>query len=255
MSRPKFPRKVGFLPGVTYFKPAGIRMADLKEVVLGHDEIEAIRLKNLQGLSQEEAAEEMNVSQPTLHRLLSSAYSKMTDAIVNGKALRIEGGSISVPETSLPACGMSPLCRQGRRSRARTAGGRQASQNDSTMIAVASIDGTMEGMVDERFGRARKLVVYDPATGESRVVENSKQRNLGHGAGMQTAQGVVGLGVKAVITGHLGPNAFKALDAAGIEAYSAINMTVSDALKAYREGLLRRLYEADVPGRWQKGSE
>ena len=70
MARPTFPRNVGFLPGVTYFKPAGVRMVELEEVVLGHDEIEAMRLKHLQGLSQEEAAGQMNISQPTFHRLL-----------------------------------------------------------------------------------------------------------------------------------------------------------------------------------------
>jgi predicted DNA-binding protein (UPF0251 family)/predicted Fe-Mo cluster-binding NifX family protein len=246
--RPKFPRKVGFLPGVTYFKPAGIRISDLKEVVLGHDEIEAIRLKNLQGLSQEEAAEEMNVSQPTFHRLLSSAYNKMTDAVVNGKALKIEGGPINVAETSLPTCGKGLSCRQGRRSGGGSTAGRELPGDDGA-IAVTSIDGTLQGMVDERFGRARKLVVCTP-TGEFMVAENSKQRNLGQGAGLHTAQDIIDLQVKVVITGHLGPNAFRALKEAGIEAYGAINMTVSDALKAYREGLLKRLSEADVPGHW-----
>ncbi len=114
MPRPRCPRNVGFLPGVTYFKPAGVKTAELKEVVLGHDEIEAIRLKNLKGLSQEEAAKQMSVSQPTLHRLLSSAYEKMTDAIVNGKALRIEGGNVTLPETSFPTCGKGRLCGRGR---------------------------------------------------------------------------------------------------------------------------------------------
>ena len=56
MARPTFPRNVGFLPGITYFKPAGVRMFELEQVVLGHDEIEAMRLKHLLGLSQEEAA-------------------------------------------------------------------------------------------------------------------------------------------------------------------------------------------------------
>lgn len=250
MSRPTFPRKVGFLPGVTYFKPVGVRIADLKEVVLGNDEIEAIRLKNLQGLSQEEAAEQMSVSQPTFHRLLTSAYSKMTDAVVNGKALRIEGGNISVPEVFLPDCGKGRLCRRKRGGAMKTPSGRRQPGSDGTMIAITSMDGTMHGMVDERFGRARKLIVYDRTTGESSVVENVKQRNLGQGAGMQTAQEVISLGVTVVITGHLGPNAFKALESAGVEAYSAFNMTVSDALSAYREGQLKRLSGADVPGHW-----
>ena len=251
MPRPTFPRNVGFLPGVTYFKPAGVKMTDLKEVVLGHDEIEAIRLKNLQGLSQEEAAEQMNVSQPTLHRLLSSAYNKMTDAIVNGKALRIEGGNINVPQDFSPACGKGRMCGQGRRGRTQGwKSPRGQLEGTRTKIAITSIDGTMEGMVDERFGRARKLIVYDPATGDSEVVENTQQMNLGQGAGIQTAQNVIDLGIKAVISGHLGPNAFRVLQTAGVEAYRAVNMTVADAVKDYREGFLGRLSGADVPGHW-----
>ena len=70
-------------------------MGILEEVILGHDEVEAIRLKNLVGLSQEEAASQMGVSQPTFHRLLLSAHQKLTDAVVNGKALRIEGGNVT----------------------------------------------------------------------------------------------------------------------------------------------------------------
>jgi predicted DNA-binding protein (UPF0251 family)/predicted Fe-Mo cluster-binding NifX family protein len=246
MSRPTFPRRVGFLPGVTYFKPAGVKIADLKEVVLRNDEIEAIRLKNLQGLSQEEAAEQMNVSQPTFHRLLTSAYSKMTDAVVNGKALKIDGGNIRVPEASLPDCERKRLCRGVKGGRTKIS----SSCQQAVRVVITSVDGTMEGMVDERFGRARRLIVCDPVTGENRVIENSKQKNVGQGAGIQTARTIIGLEVDTVITGHLGPNAFKALEAAGIEAYSAFNMTADDAIKAYKEGRLRRLSGADVPGHW-----
>jgi len=87
---------VGFQPNVTYFKPAGIRMIDLEESILTVDEFEAVRLKDLEGLEQEEAAKKMNISQPTFHRLLSSARKKIADSIVNGKALKIEGGNFKV---------------------------------------------------------------------------------------------------------------------------------------------------------------
>jgi predicted DNA-binding protein (UPF0251 family) len=80
-------------PGVTYFKPAGVRMAGLDEVVLTVDEFEAVRLKDLLGLEQEECAAKMSISQPTFHRLVLSARKKMAEAIVNGKAIRIEGGN------------------------------------------------------------------------------------------------------------------------------------------------------------------
>jgi len=92
MPRPRICRRVWLLPGVTYFKPAGIRMRDLEETVLTVDEFEAIRLKDLEGLDQANAAEKMKISQPTFFRLLDSARKKIADALVNGKAIRIEGG-------------------------------------------------------------------------------------------------------------------------------------------------------------------
>jgi predicted DNA-binding protein (UPF0251 family) len=67
-------------------------MHDLKDSVLTVGEFEAIRLKDLEGLDQEQAAKKMNISQPTFHRLLLSARKKISDAIVNGKAIKIEGG-------------------------------------------------------------------------------------------------------------------------------------------------------------------
>lgn len=87
-------------PGVTYFKPAGIRMVDLEETNLTVDELEAIRLKDFLNLEQTEAAEKMNISQPTLHRLLQSARKKIADSLVNGKAIKIEGGNYKLAKIS-----------------------------------------------------------------------------------------------------------------------------------------------------------
>jgi predicted DNA-binding protein (UPF0251 family) len=67
-------------------------MTSLKSVNLNVDEFEAIRLKDLQGLEQITAAESMRISQPTFHRLIETARKKVADALVNGKAIRIEGG-------------------------------------------------------------------------------------------------------------------------------------------------------------------
>jgi predicted DNA-binding protein (UPF0251 family) len=92
MPRPKRCRRVCFAPGLTYFKPAGIRLVDLEETVLAVEEFEALRLKDVEGLEQEAAARRMAVSQPTFHRILSSARTKVAEAIVNGKAIRIDGG-------------------------------------------------------------------------------------------------------------------------------------------------------------------
>ena len=95
--RPIKPRWVEFVPSVTYFKPVGVPMAELDEVTLGVDEVEAIRLKDYVGLDQEECAMRMNLAQSTFQRILTGARTKVASALVDGKALRIEGGNYLVP--------------------------------------------------------------------------------------------------------------------------------------------------------------
>ncbi len=93
MPRPRRFRRISHLPGITYFKPAGVPFRNLEEVVLTFDELEALRLTYHTGLDQIETAKRMNISQPTLSRLLSSGREKLVKAIIEGKALKIEGGS------------------------------------------------------------------------------------------------------------------------------------------------------------------
>ncbi|WP_449241045.1 DUF134 domain-containing protein [Desulfoscipio gibsoniae] len=92
MSRPPKCRRVEFMPELTYFKPAGIPVSELEEIQLTVEELEAIRLKDLLGLEQEGCAEKMGVSRPTYHRILSNARGKVAVALVEGKAIRVEGG-------------------------------------------------------------------------------------------------------------------------------------------------------------------
>jgi len=96
MARPRLCRRVGCNPDVTYFKPRGIPLPELEEIVLCVEEFEAIRLKDLDGLEQVECAKRMNISQPTFHRLVLSARKKIADAIVNGKAIKIKGGNFKI---------------------------------------------------------------------------------------------------------------------------------------------------------------
>jgi predicted DNA-binding protein (UPF0251 family) len=96
MPRPTKCRRVEFLPDVTYFKPAGIPLRDLEEVCMSVEEAEAIRLKDLEGLEQEQGAEKMNISRPTFQRVLASARQKIADALLNGKAIRIDGGNFEM---------------------------------------------------------------------------------------------------------------------------------------------------------------
>ena len=90
MVRPRIPRRLRFKPGVYYFKPRGVPMRLLDEVVLFPDEVEALKLHDVDELEQVEAAKRMNISQPTFARTLDKAYKKIATAITEGKAIRIE---------------------------------------------------------------------------------------------------------------------------------------------------------------------
>jgi predicted DNA-binding protein (UPF0251 family) len=96
MTRPKHCRRICGMPTRTYFKPAGVPMSALEEIVLELDEMEALRLADLEGLYQEEAAERMKVSRPTFGRIIETARRKVAEALTTGKALRIEGGEVTV---------------------------------------------------------------------------------------------------------------------------------------------------------------
>lgn len=101
MPRPFCPRRIAGRPAATLFKPAGVPMRELDEVVLALDEFEALRLADLEGLYQEEAAAQMNVSRPTFSRVVDAAHRKLADALVHGKAIRVEGGPV---ELARPRC-------------------------------------------------------------------------------------------------------------------------------------------------------
>jgi predicted DNA-binding protein (UPF0251 family) len=104
LSRQPLWRKVDYLPNITSYKPAGVPLAQLQEIRISVEEVEAIRLKDLEGLEQEKCAEKMKVSRSTFARILLSARQKIADALLNGKAIRIEGGNYELAKRSF-RCG------------------------------------------------------------------------------------------------------------------------------------------------------
>jgi hypothetical protein len=93
------------------FHPAGIPAPERIEIVLSLDEFEAIRLADLEGLYQEQAAERMSVSRPTFGRILAAAHRKVAEALAHGKTLKIEGGTIRMERLRSPRC-ECPRCRR-----------------------------------------------------------------------------------------------------------------------------------------------
>jgi predicted DNA-binding protein (UPF0251 family) len=98
MARPAKLRCVARLPNASLFKPAGIPASGLESVRVSLEELESMRLKDLEGLEQEECAQQMRISRPTFHRILESARKKLTDALINGKAIQIEGGNFELAQ-------------------------------------------------------------------------------------------------------------------------------------------------------------
>lgn len=89
MPRPRLCRRIDFNPRVTYFKPQGIPMRDLEVIELTIEEMESYRLRHLNNLDQKEAAKKMHTSASTYQRILYSAYKKIADALIGGKAIKI----------------------------------------------------------------------------------------------------------------------------------------------------------------------
>ena len=89
MPRPKLCRCIKFNPNVTYFKPQGIPMSGLEVVELTTEEMEAYRLRYINDLDQQQSAEKMETSASTYQRIINSAYKKIADALINGKAIKI----------------------------------------------------------------------------------------------------------------------------------------------------------------------
>jgi predicted DNA-binding protein (UPF0251 family) len=115
MTRPRKRRWVGFQPGATFYKPRGVPLRSLEQVTLTLEELEAMRLSDYEGLYQEDAAREMNISRQTFGRVLQEAHRKVAEALSFGKALMIEGGDFVMVRRDFEclACGYNWIVTQG----------------------------------------------------------------------------------------------------------------------------------------------
>lgn len=117
-------------------------------------------------------------------------------------------------------------------------------------IAVSVQGTTLDDPVDERFGRAARFIIYDLADESCEVLDNKQVYNAPQGAGIQSAQNVINAGAEAVITGHVGPKAFKVLKATDVAVYLVRDLTVQEAITAFRAGELEKAETNDVEDHW-----
>jgi predicted DNA-binding protein (UPF0251 family)/predicted Fe-Mo cluster-binding NifX family protein len=269
MPRPSKCKSIAFIPGVTYFKPAGVPLRSLEEVRISLEEAEALRLKDVEGLEQEEGAVRMRVSRPTFQRVLASARRKVADALLNGKAVRIEGGNFEVvarryccanghewdagaegsTKAAMQTC---PVC---------NAPSYEANRNKQTMnagvgkmkIAAVSEDGTT---ISQHFGRAPYYVVLTIEGGH--VVKKEKREKSTHHVAGQEHSTVAGqrhgfdaaaqsthagmmsniADCQVVMAGGMGMGARESLKAAGIETVMTDLLDIDEAVSLYIAGRL-----------------
>lgn len=117
-------------------------------------------------------------------------------------------------------------------------------------IAITSKGTDLASETDSRFGRAAGFILHDTETDETEYITNEQVMNSPSGAGVQSARHVVDTGAEVLLTGHCGPKAFKALNAAGIRIFTGISGTVGDALEKFNAGELTEAKNADVDGHW-----
>jgi len=117
-------------------------------------------------------------------------------------------------------------------------------------IAITAQGKELSSEVDLRFGRAKWIIIVDGETGDFEAHDNIVNLNTVQGAGIQTGQNIANLGAEAVLTGNVGPNAFKTLKAANVKVLLSETQTVQDAVDSFKAGKLKEVDQANVEGHW-----
>src|SRR4030042_7208074 len=119
-------------------------------------------------------------------------------------------------------------------------------------ICITSEGKTLNAKVDSRFGRCQYFIFFDTETGDFQVQENPNAQFQG-GAGIQSGQLMASKGIKAVLTGNVGPNAFQTINAGGIDIYTGVSGSVKEAIEAYKSGKLKKTESPSVGSQFGMG--
>lgn len=210
-------RRVGIIPEYRGFTPDGLASGDAIDMTI--DELEVLRLCDLEGLNQEAVAQQMGIARATVAAICSRAHRKVANALVNGRALSIEGGNIAY----------SPIT---------TTTAAWTAKEVSTMRVATTYD---NGNIFMHFGRSEQFKIYDIQDGKVLNEQVVGTGGTGHGA-------LVGLltngGVDTLICGGIGGGAINALTQAGIKVYAGAQGNCDACVEALIAGTLAQTGEA-----------
>ena len=210
MTRPKCCRQIDGIPDKNYFKPKGIPASDLEEVILSLDEFEAVRLADFEGFYQEQAALRMNISRATFGRVIASARKKIADCLINGKALKIDGGEIAVKKTI-------------------------ETKENVMKIALPSC----QNQVDEHFGHCEYFTVFTIGQDNDIVTQETVTPPPGCGCKSNIALTLEQMGVKLMLAGNMGQGAVNVLGGHGIQVVRGCKGGVKDVVEKWLSGSMK----------------
>ncbi|MCB2229793.1 NifB/NifX family molybdenum-iron cluster-binding protein [bacterium] len=118
-------------------------------------------------------------------------------------------------------------------------------------IAVSAQGSDLTSAVDPRFGRAAHFIIYDTDNKTFDLIDNAENIAAAQGAGIQAAQQIAQHAVDVVVSGNMGPKAFQALQAAGVQMVSWCDGTVAEAVELVEKGELKPITEANTRGHWR----
>jgi predicted DNA-binding protein (UPF0251 family)/predicted Fe-Mo cluster-binding NifX family protein len=223
MARPEKWRHVECPPGAHVFGPTGVPVRKLEQLHLHLDELEALRLLHLEHATQEEAAARMGVSRSTVSRMAEHAHQTMTEALVLGKAVCIEGGPVTVVRVSVTEYSTDET--------GATFEEAGAKKGESMIIAIPYL----QGEVNAHFGSTQAFLVAETAEGrvqKSTVYEvQGMQHNHSGIAGFLKEQGV-----EVIIAGGMGGPMQQALKQAGFNLYCGVAGPADKAVEAFLRG-------------------
>lgn len=210
MPRPKRCRRICGYPDYWSFVPEGAET--METILMTLDEYEAVRLIDFQKMTQEECADEMRVSRTTVTGIYDSARFKISDAMINGKRLRITGGTYQIDA--------APEAVQVKEK-----GG------NTVRIAVTY----EQGMVGQHFGRTEQFKLYDIEGSNVKSTQVIDTNGTGHGA---LAGFLKAAETETLICGGIGMGARMALQEAGIELFPGVSGNADEVVKGYLAGTL-----------------
>ena len=221
MSRPIITRIVDIPMRTVYFKPCGKLPDDTECVTIKFEELEALRLSDLEGINQSEASKNMGISRHTFGRILAAARKKVARSLVESLPIVVTGGTNARRLSSAELLKDYPAMK----------------------IAISAEGPTTQDIVDPRFGRAAGFVIYDTETKTLEYIDNGAAQAAAQGAGLMAVETVVEAGAKVVLSGYIGPKALEALQTVGLGTVQDMdNRTVGNVIADFEAGNLTVLY-------------